>query len=508
MDLKVTTAALEVSSEICRGENVFGAESDLIVPDNMPDILSILQISANAATSACDPQNDRVLLTGNVFFNILYVADTPKREVRAINTGAVFSNIFSTPGVRDAMPVLSQVDVSSISYNLANCRKLSVHCELNGKITVYSTSKLELPTSIEGAELLSVPVSCSVIKAQGCAQETVTDSFALPGDKNAAIQILRDEVKITDQAIKTIRNKAIIKGSVGVTVLYDGETGIKKFNGDIPFTKVINVDGLEENMEIEYTVDVQGWETELSADESGEKRTVDVETMLYFNVLGRLSQSYTAISDAYFPGQNLVCERQRLSLSPYFPAEVEECPVKGSVRLPAAAGEAETIYDIGGSAIITKVSQEDGEIDIEGTAAVSILYRTPNPEFPTASQGFEVEFHHRMSGNGHRQPPIVTASLKNLSCSIAGGGALEIRGTAVLTLKQQSDSDISLITAVRLEEEPAAQAPSILISYINNDKSLWEIAKGYNISRDKLMAANDIKSEDELKQKRALIIPR
>ncbi len=508
MELKVTNAALEASGELFRGENTFGAESDLIVPDNMPDILSILQISANAATSACDPQNDRVLLTGNVFFNILYVADTPKREVRAINTGAVFSNIFSASGVRDSMPVMSEVSVSSVSYDLANCRKLSVRSELKGRITVYNSAKLDLPTAVEGAEIQSMQVNCSVIKARGSAQETVTDSFVLPDTVAAAAQILRDEVKILDKAIKIIRSKAIIKGTIGVSALYDGDGGIRKFTGEIPFTKVVNVDGLEENMDVEYTVDIQGWETELSSDESGEKRTLDVETMLYFNVLGRLPQSCSAITDAYYPGHRLVCEKRRLSLSAYTPPETEECAVKGSVRLPSAAGDVDRVYDIGGSPIITRIARDEEDIVIEGAAAVSVLYRTLNPEFPTASYSFEVEFRHRLAGDKYTELPRVTAELKNMSCSVSGGGALEVRGAAVLTIAGSAAGDIEVVTGLTLEEETADESPSILISYMTSDRSLWEIAKSYNVSRDKLMAANDIKTEEELRDRRALIIPR
>ena len=508
MDLKITNTALEISSEICRGENSFGAESDLIVPDNMPDILSILQISANAATSACDPQNDRVLLTGNVFFNILYVADTPQREVKSINTGAVFSNIFSAPGVRDTMPVMSEVSVSSISYNLANCRKLSVHSDLLGKITVYSNSQLNLPTEIEGAEIQSVPVTCSVIKARGSAQETVTDSFELSPDKRCATEILRDEVKILDRAIKIIRNKAIIKGTIGVSILYGSEGGIQQFRGEIPFTKVVNVDGLEEDMSVEYTIDVQGWESELSANESGEKRTIDVETMLYFNVLGKRSQSCSAITDAYFPGQRLICEKQSLSLSSSSAAETEECSIKGSIRLPAAFGEIDLVHDISGSPRITRVSRDDGDIVIEGAAAISVLYRTLNPELPTASHSCDVEFRHILNGSKYAELPVVSAELKNMSCSISGSGTIEVRGIAVMTIESRSSCDRSVVTSVSLEEEEAAETPSILISYISSDRSLWEIAKGYNISRDKLMAANDIKTEEELKGRRALIIPR
>ncbi len=507
MELKTETATLEISSEVCRSENSFSAESDLIVPDNMPDILSILQISANAATSSCDPQSDRVLLTGKVFFNILYVADTPRREVRAINTGAVFSNIFSTPGVRDTMPIVSEVSVGSISYDLANCRKLSVRSELTGRATVYSNSQLTLPISIEGAEVRTAPVSCYVIKARGIAQETVTESFTLSPDKKSASEILRDEVMVTEYSIKIIRNKAIVKGTLDASVLYSCESGIQRVKSEIPFTKVVNADGLEEDMTVDCSIDVQGWETELNADDNGEKRIIDIETMLYFTVLGKSVQSCNAIIDAYYPGAKLICEKQTVAMSNSAPGVAEECAIKGTIRLPDAMGEIETVLDIGGSSRIIKVYNEGDDVIAEGTATVSILFSTLNPEVPTASYSYDIDFRHTL-GCARLDPlPQIKAELKNMNYSVSGGNTIDIRGMASLYAVASSSCEQTLVTKVTLEKDESEKKPSILISYITQDKTLWEIAKSYNVSRANLLAANDIKTEDELKSRRALVIP-
>lgn len=508
MDTNIKSTVLEVSSEIFSGESVVPAENDLIVPDNMPDILSILQISANCAISACDAQNDRILLTGNVFFNILYLADTPRREVKAINTKAVFSNIFSAPGVNENLPVTSKAVVSSVSFKLANCRKLAVHADVLGSVSVSGNSQLSIPTEIEGAEMLTSPLTCSVIKARGTAQETVTDSFELPASKAPATEILRDEVRLSDKAVKVIHNKAIVKGSVTVTVLYCSEAGIEQAKTDIPFTKVVNVEGLEDSMDVDCTIDIQGWETALTADENGEQRVIDVETMLYFCITGRETATCSAITDAYLPGGRLDCDRSGLSLTTPPVSEVEECAVKGSVRLPSDQGDIESVLDIKGCPRITRVSREESELVIEGAVTVSLLFRTNNPEAPVGSLSSDVDFRHTLSGEKFAILPMAEADLKHMSYSIGSGNTIEIRGLSTVTLTSSAPLERSVITSVRAGEEEKREAPSILISYIAGDRSLWDIAKKYNISRAKLMAANDISSEDELKSRKALVIPR
>lgn len=508
MDANIKTTTLEVSSLVYSGENICSAESDLIVPDNMPDIGSVLQISACCATSACDSQTDRILLTGNVFFNILYIADTPQKEVRAINAKAVFSNIFSAPGVKDTMPVFSSANVSRVSFKLANCRKLSVHGDVLGSVKVYNNSSVTLPTEIEGAEMKTCPVSFSVIKAHGNAQESVTDSFELAPSKSMAIEILRDELTITDKAIKVIHNKAIIKGTACISVLYRGENGPEMAKADIPFTKVVSVEGLEDNMDVSFTIDIQGWETRLTPNENGENRIIDVETMLYFNVVGRVSTSTNAITDAYFPGCCLECSKNALSVSTSDAAETEECGIKGTVKLPSAIGEIESVCDIKGLPKVLKVRRSENDIVIDGCVCLSILYKTNNPEEKFASIDCDIDFSHSINGEKYADIPTVSAELKHTNYSISAGNALDIRGLVYLNITSSSSCEKNLVTEVKLKESEKTDAPSILISYINSNSSLWDIAKSYNISQNKLMSANGIKTEDELKNCCALVIPR
>ncbi len=508
MDVNIKTAAMEVTDGLFNGESSANAESDLIVPDNMPDVLTVLQVSANCAIASCDAQTDRILLTGNVFFNILYLADGPRREVRSMNTKAVFSNIFSAPGVSDAMPVNATAVVGSAGFTLANCRKLTVRAEVLCRAQVYANRTLTLPTEIEGAEMLTEPLVCSVIKARATAQETVTDSFELPAGKPAAVEILRDEILLMDKAVKVIHNKAIVKGSVSALALYRTETGLEQAKTEIPFTKVVNVDGLEDGMEVDCTIDIQGWETALAADENGENRTVDVETMLYFTVTGRVTSSCSAITDAYLPGGSLDCEKSGLLLSAPPTTDMTDCAVKGTIRLPSDAGDLESICDVRGCPRVTRLSREDGSIAVEGAVAVSLLYRTNNPEAPVAGYCCDVDFSASVSGEAFASMPSASSVLRHMSCSPGSGNTVEVRGLVNITLTSTAPCEKTVITSVKSGEAEKKEQPSILISYIAEERSLWDIAKKYNISRAKLASANNISSEEELRGRRALVIPR
>ena len=78
-------------------------------------------------------------------------ADNEEKSVKSIDASCVFSNLFQHSGIREGMITIADIDVGNLSFNIANCRKLTVKAVLCGKVKVYSCRDVELISSIEGA---------------------------------------------------------------------------------------------------------------------------------------------------------------------------------------------------------------------------------------------------------------------------------------------------------------------------------------------------------------------
>ena len=94
MEISVKNDNLAVCTAVCHIKSDFGTECDVIVPDSKPDIARVLQLSATVKVTNCETQNDRVIASGTVKFNILYLADNDEKSVKSIETSCVFSNLF------------------------------------------------------------------------------------------------------------------------------------------------------------------------------------------------------------------------------------------------------------------------------------------------------------------------------------------------------------------------------------------------------------------------------
>ena len=76
------------------GSEVF-AETDIILPQNCPDISRVLQIDAAANITEKEAGGDKVILRGEVEFTIIYIPDPQMSDfpVKSIKASAKFTDV-------------------------------------------------------------------------------------------------------------------------------------------------------------------------------------------------------------------------------------------------------------------------------------------------------------------------------------------------------------------------------------------------------------------------------
>ena len=136
MEININRENLSVCKAVCHTKSSFAAECDIIVPDSKPDIAKILQLSARACVTSCETQSDRIIMSGNITFNVIYLADNEEKNVCAVSATCMFSDLFRYNGIQEDMLTAADVTVNDLSYDLADCRKLTAKASLCGKIRI------------------------------------------------------------------------------------------------------------------------------------------------------------------------------------------------------------------------------------------------------------------------------------------------------------------------------------------------------------------------------------
>lgn len=508
MEINVSNEKFDLCTAMCHDATNFTTECDIIVPDSKPDIGRILQMSARSKITGCETRNDSVIVSGFVMFNILYLADNEEKSVCAINSSCGFSNLFKHEGIKEGMLTVSDVEVTELNYNAANCRKLTAKAVLSGKVCTYSSREISPVTEITGACTQKKTISSTVVRAFAEGTATANDSFELPDGKTQIKEILKSDAIISDSDIKIIDDKAIIKGTAEIVILYSCENGIDYFKTEIPFAHVMDAFGIRSDMLCDYDIKVVGLTAETSQDINGQNRITDIEAELFFRVIARETIFCRCVTDAFLPKGTLDLQSENLTVSSVENTVHNEINYREIVTLPENTAPIETVYEIIARPYAENCEIVGDKLKISGYTEVYILYLSSDSSAPVYSYKANVDFSVMTDSPDCTLKPVAVCKSKNISYVINGERSIEIRGMLKINTQCIREASTSIIHSAQIGETAPLKRPSIVVSYVNDGRNLWDISKEYRVACEDILSANALECEDDITGGMALIIPK
>lgn len=508
MEMNIKNGSLSVCSCVCRTKNSFTAECDVIVPDSKPDILKVLQLSAVPRYVNFETKNGRVSASGTVCFTIVYLADDEEKSMKSITSSCEFSNIIRDDAISEFMLTFADVDVDEVNCNIVNCRKLTLKASLDMAVQVYTCFDLDLISEIEGACTQKKNLTSSVICAHSQSTTTLTDSFSLPNGKAPVCEIFRTDAVVTDSEIKVIDDKAVIKGNILITVLYRSEAGIEHIQNEIPFAHILQADGIREEMDTEFCVKAMGPEATVSENTDGELCVIEFSADLYFRVLARCTYKAECVTDAFLPHGNLGCKYSPVCVDSIETIIHRDAEIREKITLPEGYPPIAEVYQVILRPFIESCRSDGEVLKALGYADIYILYLSSEENSPVCSYKETVEFAVSCESPGCSLTPISDCVLKNFSYTINSDNCVEVRGIVDIKIQCVRTTEEDIIYAAEESEYIPQKRPSIIVSCVCNERSLWDIAKEYKITPESILSANALENEDGITPHMALIIPK
>lgn len=508
MDINIKNESLSVSSGICRTKNNFSTECDVIVPDSKPDIAKVLQLSAYPKITGCETRSGRVIVSGTIKYNILYLADNEEKCVKSITSSCEFSNIVRENDIGDSMLTFADVDVSELNCSVANCRKLTIRTSLCMNVRVYSCYDLDLVCAMEGACTKTRTLSSSVIRAHSQNTATITDSFQLAPGKADICEVLKADATITDSEVKVIDDKAIVKGLARVSVLYLSESGIEYAQSEMSFAHILEADGIRDDMDCEYCVKLIDIDAYSSENTEGKRNTFELSAELFFRVIARRSESIECVTDAFLPHGNLECKYSPVCVDDVETIIRKDADFREKLTLPESMPPIRSIYQVIARPFTESCISENGYLRTTGYTEVYLLYLTEDEDSPVYSYKADIDFSVVCESPGCSLVPMADSRLRNISYTIDSDRCVELRGCVDINVQCIRSNETDVLYSAEEGEYVPQSRPSIIVSCICGNRTLWDIAKEYSVSPEKILAANALESESDIATNCALIIPK
>ncbi len=506
MDLKVINKAIAVTETLYDGFDERPVDCDFVLPDYYPDIAAVLKCTLRPVIQSKQLSGDRMIVDVAAIMNILYL-DEGRKSIRSCEFTKPFTSTFTVKPYAGNPSTAVFAKTDYVNCRATSPRRLDVHGAFSVKLKMQAEGGNEVVTSIGGDSVYTRKAVVSYSAPAALAEKTFTISEVLDLGQNkpAAEALIRGDAIPVLSDCKMLANKAIIKGELMLGNLYtdDATTGnTQKVRHVIPFSQIIDIDGLDEEWLCDVKLDVVSSDVHITTNQNGEGRLLEVNIKLGAAVQCYKTGMAEIVTDAYCARCPLQLETKRLETEHLAAVRRSTSTVKETLDLPAQG--VASVMDIWCEVQPVSEVCENGHAHIKGRLLICMLARdnTGIVSYYERPSEFELTFDDDCNEISSDMNVI------NVDYSMVGAGQMDIRAEiAVARRCYNKESNLAVCSAEASDNATfAPEKAALKIYFANAGESIWEVAKACHTSMDAVMEENALTS-DVLAKDTMLLVP-
>lgn len=491
---KVLGAYREVSHQVKRVQE--SAES--VVPDTNDDIGRIASVQTSILLKSKDVTSRGVVINGEANSMLLYITES-ESSVSFVRVSKPFTMEYEIGEIDQSMLTHINLKVTNTEARVLNPRKVSVTIELAGELSCY------LPESVNVETLLPEDVceglharfeTAEAVLANAVCEKTfaINEQYSFPAGKPLPTQLVSQCVDFCISDTQHIGSKIIIKGDVNLTVCYlssDVNYPVRaQFSS--AFSQIIDT-GVENMDSCSAIIEMTSSYFELIDTINGEK-AMDAELHAVIQLVSRCRQKINYISDAYSNAMPARCGVQNSQLSSFSDMLRSKLSIDERVTIAEDCADVLSVFSA-----ISQITSEQDKFTV--SVALDIIYRTRDGSLSVAKRMLS------LTGECLLPPSrVIDSRLSNVYLR-PDGGAMDARIELEISYLSCTNIELARVMAVSTEDEEQydqAQFPTVTLVRAEKE-TLWELAKAYHSSIERICALNDV--EDGICGK-LLLIPK
>ena len=480
---------------------------DFTLPDYCPDIEKLLRCIITPKVYNRVLSGGQLRVEGSTVVTVLYT-DNEKGCVRACEQNVPFSASFTVKDVPD-----NYVVETSVKCEYANCRamsrrKLSVHGAFSLYAKVYRACDTDIytPRDIDDTEFLTKELTVSSLSSLNSAEFSAGDEIHTSG-KPPVETILCSTVSAAVTDSKVIPDKLMLGGELKVKLLYLSDNGEKPETLDcvIPFSQVVDSDGLREDDALCVRTSVLSYEVRLKNDILADDPLVDVDCRLCVSVIAYRQSEVEAACDAY--NTKYLCEPDKTSVNYAKSREKLSDSFMYKDSLSYDGVEIGEIVECEATVCPVSVSVSDGKLLLNAKLSIGALAYDTEKQAVYLERAVDIsqELEQNIAAD---KISCESISLASLSYRIADANTVEFRCELRYCLLTEVAADVETVAAISIDDEKPVVKKNCALTlyYADAGESLWDIAKRYST---KLSAVKDENENvaDVLEESVMLLIP-
>lgn len=490
--MELTGEKIQINETVFDGFAEKTAECDYIVPDYYPDISKVVKTEAMPRIKSKMIMGDRLTIEGVVEFRIMYMPEK-SAGLKCLIFTCDFSQTFDIRNMNNAY-VKTAVKVENVNTRVLNPRKLSPRALLLIAVKVWSQRDCSVitPRDYEDVEIKTKNLSVFSMIASAEKPLIISDDLEFSSSMPAASSILKNDINIIVSDVKLINNKAITRGSAKIKTLYvtDDETSIETAENEIPFTQIIDIEGVNEDCSCDIKYEVSECAFVLKDNENGEGRIISADIECTADVRAFKNDIVQVVSDAYSINYDCRIDEKTIIFEKILSPINEDFSGKESIDLEETIS---LVADMSLVPVISSVSVEEGNINFEGALEVSILAFNSEKEAISLNKSLPFKYAASLKESFEDMRFEPDISVKSVSFTLVSDTRIDVRYELNISSLVFSSQKETIADAISTDESSAKAKPNtaaVTLYFAKVGESIWDIAKQYNTSQEAIKSAN------------------
>lgn len=507
---------IRMSRRKSQAMNQITLEEDMNVPDSKTDAAGIIQQRGRIKVEESKILENQILTTGYLEVWILYLSDNENHQVHRLQTKLPFTEKLNLEGAKPGDNISLKWEIEDIRVQLINSRKISIQALVTFEAAVEELYDAQAAVEIKDFPDISVktkelhPLSMIVQKKDIF---RIKDEISLASNKPNIGEILWENIQLRSWDVRVQDGSLSIKGELFVFVLYaaDDEEGTRQWiESVVPFQGEIECAGCRPEMIPDIEVILAESTLEVRPDYDGEERILQLDAVLELDIRIYDEDTVQILEDVYAPSKELIPVFREETYESLLIRNYAKNRISDRIHISGTAPKLLQICHCSGEVKVDEIAKTEQGIRMEGAVAISVLYITADDDRPFALLEGVIPFSHEMEAEGianecrfHLQP-----QLEQLTASMLGGEEVELKGTISLNLfavRIRRQNCIRDIEEKELDLKKIQDSPGIVCYVVQPEDTLWDIAKKYYTTPERLKKLNQIKEEIRPGQKLLLV---
>ena len=486
-------------------------DADIIVPDTKPDIYRILCVNAVADLDERYIRKDKIIFSGNVDFTIMYIGDTDKSKIYTIDYRAPFNHQAEVGGASEDALTISNCMVSGTDFKVKNSRKLSAVSRLNIDAKAMKYKDITALESVSGDD--AVPFKETQIKSDSliaCKEVdfTLSDSISLPASGDE-VEILDFNVHIDASEIKTVNNKAIIKGILPAKIFYNCDNQYSVYETEFSFTEIADLDMANSESILSSDFDIANISYNINEADGEIILETDIKVKGSISAYDRVELE--AVSDIYSPDYSYDVKQSSINASSFNILNDTRLTVKDSISADNVNSPITKVHYMNIYPSCLKTYCDNSSFHLKGNVQTVIIYSNENGELDSIKKDipFETDFPCEYDASGS----VFDVSLSSVNYGYVLGSSHDVQARTILrlvvgALSQEKLSVINDFNEDKSSPIDKSSQASVTVCYCDGKSSLWDYAVKYNTTCEEIASVNKIDVNSELVSGSPILIPK